>query len=48
MRFTDKEHNYIESDEEREVGHQDTRELNHKCKNPDLALGCNLGIDVQG
>ena len=48
MKFSDKDHNYIESDEERETGHQDTRELNHKCKNPDPSLGCNLGIDVQG
>jgi hypothetical protein len=48
MKFTDKDHNYIESDEEREIGHQDTRELNHNCKNPDPSLGCNLGIDVQG
>jgi len=48
MKFTDKDHNYIESDEERETGHRDTRELNHKCKNPDPSLGCNLGIDVQG
>ena len=48
MKFTDKDHNYIESDEEREAGHQDTRGLIHKCDNPDPALGCNLGIDVQG
>ena len=48
MNFTDKEHNYIETEEERESGHQDTRELNHNCEDPDPHLGCNLGIDVQG
>ena len=45
MNFTDKEHNYIESDEEREEGHEDTRYKNFECDNP---LGCNLGIDVAG
>ena len=48
MKFTDKDHNYIESDEEREVGHEDTRRFNHECEDPDPNLGCNLGIDVQG
>ena len=48
MKFTDKDHNYIESDEEREVGHEDTRDFNHQCEDPDPSLGCNLGIDVQG
>ena len=45
MNFTDKEHNYIESDEEREQGHEDTRYKNFECDN---RLGCNLGIDVAG
>jgi hypothetical protein len=45
MKFTEKEHNYIESDEEREDGHEDTRYKNLGCDNP---LGCNLGIDVAG
>ena len=48
MKFSETEHNYIESDEERENGHEDTREFNHQCEDPDLSLGCNLGIDVQG
>lgn len=45
MNFTDKEHNYVESDEEREEGHEDTRHKNFECDN---RLGCNLGIDVAG
>jgi hypothetical protein len=45
MKFTDKDHNYIESDEEREQGHEDTRYKNFECDN---RLGCNLGIDVAG
>jgi hypothetical protein len=45
MKFSDREHNYIESDEERESGHQDTRSFNLGC---DHALGCNLGVDVAG
>ena len=39
---------YIESDQEREEGHMDTRYRNFECDTPDPALGCNLGIDVQG
>jgi hypothetical protein len=45
MKFTEKEHNYIESEEEREEGHEDTRYKNFECDHP---LGCNLGIDVAG
>jgi len=47
MKFTDKDHNYIESDEERESGHEDTRRKNFECENKS-PLGCNLGIDVAG
>ena len=47
MKFTDKEHNYIESEEEREIGHEDTRYKNFECENKSR-LGCNLGIDVAG
>ena len=47
MNFTDKEHNYIESDEEREIGHEDTRYKNFECEN-ETSFGCNLGIDVAG
>ena len=42
------EHNYIESDKEREEGHVDTRKWNFECDNKDPHLGCNLGIDVAG
>jgi len=48
MKFTDKEHNYIESDEERNEGHVDTRHNNFECEEPDPSLGCDMGIDVQG
>ncbi len=44
----DKVQNYIESDQEREEGHQDTRSKNFECDTPDEHLGCDLGIDVQG
>lgn len=47
MKFTDKDHNYIESDEEREVGHEDTRYRNFQCE-LNSSVGCNLGIDVAG
>lgn len=47
MKFTDKDHNYIESDEERESGHVDTRYKNFQCESSSK-LGCNLGIDVAG
>jgi hypothetical protein len=42
------EYSYIESEEERESGHADTRHFNFECKNPDTHLGCDLGIDVAG
>ena len=45
MKFTENDHNYIESDEERDVGHEDTCYKNLECDTP---LGCNLGIDVAG
>ena len=47
MEFTDKEHNYIESDEERESGHDDTRHKNFECEDQ-TRLGCDPGIDVAG
>jgi hypothetical protein len=40
--------NYIESDEEREEGHVNTREQNFECENKDPNLGCDMGIDVAG
>ena len=42
------ENNYIETEEEREEGHVNTRERNFECDNKDPHLGCNLGIDVAG
>jgi len=45
MSFTELLHDYIETDEEREVGHVDTRFRNLGCENP---VGCDLGIDVAG
>ena len=47
MKFIDKEDNYIESDDERESGHEDTRYKNIQCEN-NCKLGCNLGIVVAG
>ena len=44
----EKVQNYIESDQEREEGHQDTRNKNFECDTPDEHLGCDMGIDVQG
>ena len=49
MTTTDKKvQNYIESDQEREEGHQDTRTANHDCENKDPHLGCDMNIDVAG
>jgi len=39
---------YVESDQEREQGHVDTRKQNFECEDKDPHLGCDLGIDVQG
>ena len=39
---------YVESDNERNEGHVDTRSSNFECENPDTHLGCDLGIDVAG
>ncbi len=44
---TEKVHNYIESDEERERGHVDTRHRNFECENK-TSYGCDPGIDVAG
>ena len=45
--MTDK-NNYIESDQEKEEGHVNTREQNFECENKDPNLGCDMGIDVAG
>lgn len=39
---------YIESEDEREEGHKDTRQKNFECDKPDAHLGCDPGIDVAG
>jgi hypothetical protein len=39
---------YIETDEDREEGHVDTRERNFECEDKDPHLGCDPGIDVAG
>ena len=39
---------YVESDNERNEGHVDTRNSNFECENPDTHLGCDPGIDVAG
>jgi len=41
------EQNYIESEEERESGHADTRHLNFECETFD-SIGCDTGVDVAG
>jgi len=38
---------YIETDEEREAGHADTRGRNFECENK-TRMGCDMGIDVAG
>ncbi len=43
-----REDNYIESDRERDKGHEDTRQKNFDCAQPDEHLGCDPGIDVAG
>jgi hypothetical protein len=47
MNFADKELNYLESENERESGHEGTRYKNFNCENRSQ-LGYNLGIDVAG
>jgi len=42
------EENYVESDDERDAGHVDTRGRNFECENKDEHLGCDPGIDVAG
>jgi hypothetical protein len=48
MNFTEKEHNYIESDTDREEGHIDTiNRYFDECLN-ESRLGCDPGVDVAG
>lgn len=39
---------YVESDQESNQGHVDTRHKNFECEAPDSHLGCDPGIDVAG
>jgi hypothetical protein len=39
---------YVETEQEREDGHVDTRSANFECDAPDEHLGCDPGIDVAG
>ena len=48
MKFTEKDHSYIGTDDDRNEGHIDTRHYNFECETPDPSLGCDMGIDVQG
>ena len=41
-------HDYTETEDEKEEGHVNTRELNFECENKDPNLGCDMGIDVAG
>lgn len=43
-----KNQSYIETDEEKERGHINTREQNFICEGKDPHLGCDLGVDVAG
>ena len=48
MNFTDKEHNYIETDSEREEGHVDTiKRYFDECLSVSR-LGCDPGVDIPG
>ena len=40
--------NYVETEDEKEEGHVNTREQNFECENKDPNLGCDMGIDVAG
>lgn len=46
--MAEKLEDYIETEEEREEGHEDTRWKNFECEKPDANLGCDPGIDVAG
>jgi len=41
-------HDYIETEDEKDKGHVNTREQNFECENKDPNLGCDMGIDVAG
>jgi hypothetical protein len=39
---------YVETEQEKNEGHLDTRNSNFECENKDKNLGCDPGIDVAG
>ena len=43
-----REDSYVESDNESENGHADTRSANFECADKDEHLGCDPGVDVAG
>ncbi len=45
--MSSQEQNYIESDDEREAGHEDTRKFNFECETFD-SIGCGTGVNVAG
>ena len=48
MNFTEKEHNYIETDAEREEGHVDTIKRYFDEFLSVSRLGCDPGVDIAG
>ena len=48
MNFTEKEHNYIETDAEREEGHVDTINRYFDEYLGETRLGCDPGVDIPG
>ncbi len=46
--MSNREDSYVETDEEREQGHEDTRHKNFECEKPDPNIGCDPGVDVAG
>jgi hypothetical protein len=46
--MSNREDSYVESEEEKDTGHEDTRHKNFECEKPDKNLGCDPGIDVAG
>lgn len=48
MKTDERVDSYVESDTERDKGHEDTRHKNFECERPDANLGCDPGIDVAG
>ena len=43
-----REDSYVETEEERKRGHEDTRHKNFECEKPDPHIGCDPVTDVAG